>query len=557
MRSLARTSRHTILVVGSSPGGEPPVAASREYQAIDDTFDRRAGLVAQYRPQSSIEDLRKQILRRCPTIVHFIGHGTPDGELVFVRDDESPQLPPHEAAARAFSTRSTVKCVVLNACNSLEQAQVIARHVSVVIGVRGDRDEWHDEAALAFTRGFYLGINEELSAQQAFALGRDALVDLDVEPELVVLVAAEGASAADIFLHSPPVPGIVDAAVADLDEGATAQLLLIATEGLRALFQQANAARQAGEFERAHGLFRDAHAQALELAKTDDDQAGELEALLGLTQLNYAVSLLHIGEEAKAIDQLIVLAKHVLGSTPSPDVAWRHSLVETLLVVRQPALAAAIVDRWSSVPPIIGAMMAVERGELPLAPGAHMAPRIRAHMALHHDRTGDVDASTELALALLDDDEFEVEVLANAVLVLGRAIVQTAVDSPELHRPLAPERRLQAVLRFSASLTAAHARMPAMAPATRTTLHEIAAEVQRHTFDTHGLVHSLRALGQDVDPRAVTIALAHEKPAPSSAPSINASPQTTRATLSSSGFWSRPTSCSGHQLISQPPTSIG
>ncbi|KIG12380.1 hypothetical protein DB30_01539 [Enhygromyxa salina] len=496
--------------MGSSPDGEPPVAASREYQAIDDTFGRRAGLVAQYRPQSSIEDLRKQILLHRPIIVHFIGHGTPDGELVFVHDDESPQLPPHEAAARAFATRDTVKCVVLNACHSLAQARVIAQRVSVVIGVRGDHDEWHDEAALAFTRAFYLGINEELSAHRAFELGRDALVDLDVDPELGLLVPAEGTSAADIFLHSPPVPGIVDAAVADLDDVATARLLSIAAEGLRALFRQANTARQEGEFGRAHGLFRDAHAQALKLAETEDDEADEFEALLGLTQLAYAVSLLHVGEEAKAIDQLIVLAKRVLGSTPSPDLAWRHRLVETLFDVRQPALAAAIMARWSSVPRAIAAMLAVERGEILSRPGPDATPRLRAHMALHHDRVGDVDTSAELALALLDDDEMELEVLANAVLVLGRAIVQTALDSPELHRPLAPERRLQAVLRFSAGLATARARIPEMAPATRTTLNEIAAEVQRHTFDAHGLIRSLRALGQDVEPREVGIALAHE-----------------------------------------------
>ena len=502
--TLTTRGLNTVLVASSNSSDHMRVAAEREYQVIHDAI--KGTLVAHYWPQSSIDTLRDQILTRRPTIVHFIGRGTATGELVFVDLDERAQHRSLDAVARVFASRGTVKCVVLNACNSLEQAQAIATRIPIVIGVSSQ--QWSDNAAATFAKAFYTGVSNELSALEAFRIGQDALVALDLDPALVRLVSSEGVDPASVYLYSLPVTEVVDVRVPTLDEATTARLFTIATEGLRVLFDQADAARADGRFERAHEIYAEAHTQALELASEATDSADEMSNLLALIELAYASSLLHVGRESEGVDQLVVLARRLIRCPALVDAAWRHRLVETLVVVRQSALAARVMEGWEAVPSQLVQLLAIERGEF--LKDVQVNSFVRLRMALAHERAGNVEATTVLALAILEDETVEREVFANALLVLGRALVRTAIESPEISEPLAPKHRHAAVRGFSRGLASIRPKLGQMAPSTRTTINEIAVEVQRCTLDVHGLVESQLALGEDVDPRAMTITLPHE-----------------------------------------------
>jgi polysaccharide pyruvyl transferase WcaK-like protein len=68
--------------------------------------------------------------------------------------------------------RSSVKLVVLNACYSDVQAEVLLAHIDCVIGMGGSI---LDDAARNFAIGFYGGLGERESVAAAFKQGRAAI----------------------------------------------------------------------------------------------------------------------------------------------------------------------------------------------------------------------------------------------------------------------------------------------------------------------------------------------------------------------------------------------
>jgi hypothetical protein len=147
---------------------------------------------------ATIGALTQAMLDDPPTIVHFSGHGRQDG--VILRSAAGGwQLVPGEALASLFAPFSpAVKCVVLNLCWSEPQARAIHRHVPYVIGTR---DRMPDDAALAFSRGFYKAYAARRDVRFAFEIGK-AIVQAEGngDEELLVLLepdsAAEGAGSA-------------------------------------------------------------------------------------------------------------------------------------------------------------------------------------------------------------------------------------------------------------------------------------------------------------------------------------------------------------------------
>lgn len=115
-------------------------------------------------------DLAQVLLRYKPQILHFSGHGLDKGEILLNDESGQPRSVPASALERLFKlfARQGLRCVVLNACYSEEQAHAIAQHIECVIGVS---DEIIDNAALAFTSGFYAGLAQGDPVKTAFELG--------------------------------------------------------------------------------------------------------------------------------------------------------------------------------------------------------------------------------------------------------------------------------------------------------------------------------------------------------------------------------------------------
>lgn len=129
-----------ILCLNSDPSNARRLAVGRVVAAIDQSLER-----SRHRDRFNLEqafavtpdDLIKKLLRHRPTIVQFIGHGAEDGRIVL--ENESGKAFPVEASAlaRVFAAlrQHPVRCVILDACYSINQAEAIAAHVDCVIGI--------------------------------------------------------------------------------------------------------------------------------------------------------------------------------------------------------------------------------------------------------------------------------------------------------------------------------------------------------------------------------------------------------------------------------------
>ena len=137
-----------------------------------------------------IRDLRRSLLDSHPQVVHFSGHG--DGpEGIILEDDQGESVSVETLAlANLFELhKANVECVVLNACYSEEQAQAIAQHIPVVIGMA---DSVADETARVFAVAFYDALGAGTTYEEAFLHGRNA-IELHAlgEEHLPILIARQ------------------------------------------------------------------------------------------------------------------------------------------------------------------------------------------------------------------------------------------------------------------------------------------------------------------------------------------------------------------------------
>lgn len=135
-------------------------------------------------------DITQFLLDTNPDIVHFSGHGTAGGHLCF--EDESGKVttvsPDALAAAfRLFSDR--VRCVVLNACFSELQARAVSQHIPHVVGMRSPIS---DDAAIAFSVGFYKALGAGRSIEQAYEFGLVEMALHNIPENLIPLLFTAG-----------------------------------------------------------------------------------------------------------------------------------------------------------------------------------------------------------------------------------------------------------------------------------------------------------------------------------------------------------------------------
>ncbi len=125
-----------------------------------------------------------------PDILHFAGHGTPDGRLVAERADGRPDAIPMDALAEALalynrSHGNRLRLVVLNACYSARQAEKLARAVDCVIGAAKPLP---DRSAIAYATEFYQALGDGETVNAAFDSGLNQVKLKKLPPLDAVLV---------------------------------------------------------------------------------------------------------------------------------------------------------------------------------------------------------------------------------------------------------------------------------------------------------------------------------------------------------------------------------
>lgn len=120
-----------------------------------------------------VGDLQDLLLRHEPQIVHFCGHGGGEEGLVFESDEVREQWLQTEALSNLFRLCAEhVECVLLNACYSEVQANAMIEHIDYVIGMR---QTIQDNAAIAFSKGFYRALGYSKSIEKAYEFGCNAI----------------------------------------------------------------------------------------------------------------------------------------------------------------------------------------------------------------------------------------------------------------------------------------------------------------------------------------------------------------------------------------------
>lgn len=183
-----------ILFLASNPSNAARLRLDEEVRVVDRSlragrFRDRFDLIQHWAVRAS--DLQEILLRHEPDIVHFSGHGTTAGQIVLHDDYGRSQVAPPAALSNLFSFfASTIRCVVLNACYTAEQALAIARHIDCVVGMSA---ALNDRSAESFAGAFYQALAYGKSVQTAFDLGCNQieLVNLP-EPDVPKLLALRG-----------------------------------------------------------------------------------------------------------------------------------------------------------------------------------------------------------------------------------------------------------------------------------------------------------------------------------------------------------------------------
>jgi uncharacterized protein (TIGR02145 family) len=162
-------TQQKVLVLTSNPKNTQQLNLNQEVMSIKKLL-RRSDLRAHYDVELSLdvnkEDLLESLLQEKPAFVHFSGHGLGENGLLFYGEDGKAEKASSEGLANLFRLFSKyIRCVLLNACYSQEQAEVISMHIPYVIGTD---NAISDSRAIAFSKGFYAAIFNGENIEAAF-----------------------------------------------------------------------------------------------------------------------------------------------------------------------------------------------------------------------------------------------------------------------------------------------------------------------------------------------------------------------------------------------------
>jgi len=170
-----------ILFIAASPINKAILRLDKELEIIKSAIER-AQLSDQISVASqqatTIASLQRAMLDTLPTIVHFSGHGEGDKGIMLETDEGKAHALPSKALADLFALFPQLECVVLNACYSEVQAQLIQKTVPYVIGMTR---AIADKPAITFSRAFYDGLGAGQTIEFAFKLARNAVHSLNIQ----------------------------------------------------------------------------------------------------------------------------------------------------------------------------------------------------------------------------------------------------------------------------------------------------------------------------------------------------------------------------------------
>lgn len=180
--------RIRVLIVFANPRDTSPLRLGEEERAIREAIRRsiyRDLIEVTTIHAATIHDLRRALLEQEFQIVQVSGHGAKKG--IILEDEQGYKYTvPRFALAELFHTYSPpLQCVILNACYSVEQGEIISLGVPYTIVMETAID---DKSAIEFSRGFYdalgAGKDIEFAYQEGCRTVKLAVPDAVFQPRL-------------------------------------------------------------------------------------------------------------------------------------------------------------------------------------------------------------------------------------------------------------------------------------------------------------------------------------------------------------------------------------
>lgn len=160
-----------ILCLLSAPQGPAPLRQSAEFRAIQEALTQGHGrrLELHIRLAARNRDVIPALLAEKPHILHFAGHGSPNGHLLM--EDDHGRVAPVRAdwLNEALKASGGVHTLVLAACHLGRQLKEFRSGSTAAIGCD---DPLSDSDAIAFSRDFYGALSHGKGLAEAFALGK-------------------------------------------------------------------------------------------------------------------------------------------------------------------------------------------------------------------------------------------------------------------------------------------------------------------------------------------------------------------------------------------------
>ncbi|MEZ4629272.1 MAG: SUMF1/EgtB/PvdO family nonheme iron enzyme [Deinococcales bacterium] len=181
---MAEDKAIKILFLAASPRDMDKLALFEELDGVRQILKRapfRKRFILEQEWAVQADELQDHLLDHRPNILHFSRHGsksggiyleTVTGDRQLVRGDgdfeTSPKLGNSAIAELIGLIGDEISCVVLNACYTEPLAQAIIEHVEYVVGMGRAIT---DDAAIAFSKGFYRGLGQGFDVEKAYRLG--------------------------------------------------------------------------------------------------------------------------------------------------------------------------------------------------------------------------------------------------------------------------------------------------------------------------------------------------------------------------------------------------
>jgi hypothetical protein len=182
------TDKQKILFLASNPAKTATLMLDEEMRSIHEKIrlsDFRDNLELISHGAARPDDFQQMLLETRPTIVHFSGHGTDDGEIILMDNNRQPKAVSADKLKSLFRIlKDNIRVVVLNACYSKKQADAISEVIDFVIGMNITIS---DDAALAFSASFYRALGFGRTIPEAFDLGCNAIETSEEDTPVLIV----------------------------------------------------------------------------------------------------------------------------------------------------------------------------------------------------------------------------------------------------------------------------------------------------------------------------------------------------------------------------------